>query len=223
MITADIRIHFAGRYIGSPYWIERSQLIEIQKLSGMNRSRATQNRRKALEEYLRANNMTLADYEALEEASNRPFHMSHGKIIIPADRFLSFLGATCDEARAAQRPCDKRQVRSRFMATDFVTDKTKPDGVWHHFVTVSSGTGQKLSNQRGERQDAFIENFEARGSLTFDEQFINAETLRNAILWGGQFVGIGASRPMGMGRFALTHFATRAAALDPAPVLLAAE
>jgi len=214
METYALTIHFAGQYIGNPYWPEMYRLIEITKESGMNRSRATQNKRKALEEHLRAKGLTLADYEALKLKAERPFHINaRGNIIIPAERVLSFLVACCDEVRAAQRACSKEQVRSRFVASDFVTDKTEPDGVWSRFATVTAGAGNKLSNQRGLRENPYIEDFKARGTLTFDPQFVDKDALSNMVRWGGQFVGIGASRKMGKGRFQLMEFAKQALAI----------
>jgi hypothetical protein len=199
-------MNFTGQYIGNPYWPEMFRMIQISKESGMNRAKSQANRRKALEEHLRMKGLTLADYEKLEEASKKPFHTVGDQIVIPAERLLSFLVATCDEARSAQRPCAKEQVRSRFIASDFLTGKTDPDGVWSRFATVTAGTGNKLSNQRGLREDFFIEKFTAAGTLSFDPEFIDPKTLRNAVLWGGQFVGIGASRKMGKGRFELDVF-----------------
>jgi hypothetical protein len=71
-------------YVGHPYWPEMEQLINITKESGMNRARSSANRRAALEEWLRANNMTLADFERLEAEANRPFHLDDdGRIVIP--------------------------------------------------------------------------------------------------------------------------------------------
>jgi len=219
MNTYQLEAHFGGRYIGNPYWIEMYRYIEITKLSGMNRARASQNRRKALEEYLRSIGMTLEQFHELEEKARKPFHTDgDGKIIIPVERVLSFLVSVCDEARSAMRPCPKEQVRSRFEVTDWTTEKTASDGVWSRFVTVSSGTGAKLSNQRGLREDHYIENFTARGQISCDPKFVNVATLQNAIEWGGQFIGIGAARKMGMGRFTLVKFAQvpRAAVLEAA-------
>jgi len=205
MLTFHIKMMFS-KYIGNPYWPEMYQLIEIGKSSGMNRARATQNRRKALEEYLRAKGMTLEDYDALEQKARRPFHTNGREIIIPAERVSSFLVATCDEARPAMRPCAHDQVRSRFVVTDWTTDRTKPDGKWTRFATVSAGTGAKLSNQRGLREDPFIENFHASGELSCDPNFVRVDVLRDVIEWGGQFVGIGAARKMGMGRFTVQEW-----------------
>jgi hypothetical protein len=207
ILTAACVWSFDKGYIADPYWPERSRLIDIQKESGLNRARSDANRRKALEEYLQRKGMTLADYEDLERRSNRPFYTNgSNEIVIPAAQVLAFLVATCDEARSATRPCDPNQVRSRFAASDFLTGTTQADGIYERFATVTSGTGSKLSNQRGLRRSAYIEKFEAKGTLTFDSGFVEPETLRNALEWGGLFVGIGASRKMGWGRFNVTQF-----------------
>jgi hypothetical protein len=207
MIRASIALHFPKGYIAEPYWPERAQLIDIQKGSGLNRARSEANRRKALEEFLKRQGMTLSDYEALEKRAARPFYTNGSdEIIIPETQILSFLVATCDEVRSASRPCDPQQVRSRFIATDMPTGKTQADGIWQRFVTVSSGTGAKLSNQRGLRKSAYIADFSTSGTLTFDEGFVDPATLRSALEWGGNFMGLGAARKMGWGRFALTDF-----------------
>ena len=46
-------------YIAEPYWPEMYEYINITKESGMNRARSAANRRKALEEHLRANGSLL--------------------------------------------------------------------------------------------------------------------------------------------------------------------
>jgi len=209
MLDYDVVIHFAKGYIGHPYWPEMARVIDIQKSSGMNRAKSAANRRKALEGYLTANGLTLADYENLEKLSKRPFYMNGKAIIIPSLHMTSFLVATCNAARAAMRPCDPEQVRARFQVSDFATAKKEQDGVWSRFVTVTAGTGAKLSNQRGLRENPYISNFDATGVIIFDEEFVDPQTLETALRWGGQYVGVGASRKMGWGRFDLIGFTPR--------------
>jgi hypothetical protein len=206
MLTYELSLHFAKGYIADPYWPQLEKLINIQKQSGMNRARSTANRRKALEEHLQSIGMSLAEYEALERAAKEPFYRDDGEIIIPELHVTSFLVATCDEARSATRPCEPNQVRSRFIVTPWRTGKAKPDGVWSRFAVVSGGPGQKLSNQRGLRESQYIKDFTATGRISFDPDFVDAATLQRAIEWGGMFVGIGASRKMGWGRFELKAF-----------------
>jgi hypothetical protein len=208
MLTVEIAAHFAQGYIGHPYWPEMARLVDIQKQSGMNRAKSSANRRKALEEHLRSIGMTLVQYEALEKKAAEPFYRdSDGLIIIPELHVVSFLVATCDQARAASRPCEPHQVRSRFVCSPWTTGKEQPDGNFERFVTVTSGTGQKLSNQRGFRSNPYIAAFEAHGTISFDAKFVNPDTLKRALEFGGMFVGVGASRPMGWGRFELKKFA----------------
>lgn len=207
MLTFHLKIRFVKGYIAHPYWPEMAKLIDIQKQSGMNRAKSSANRRRALEEHLKANGMTLVAYEELERLAARPFHMNgEGEIIIPAEKVHAFLVNTTDMVRSASRPCTTEQIRSLIKVTDWHTSKKKPDGAWERFVVVSAGTGQKLSNQRGFRRSEYISNFEASGEVQIEPQFVKPDTLRNLIAWGGENIGIGAARKMGWGRFELVNF-----------------
>lgn len=210
MLTFQIEATFddpAFGYIAHPYWPEMDRLINIQKESGVNRARSAANRRKALEEYLKQAGMTLAEYDALVEAAARPFHTDDaGHVIIPSSKVLAFLVATTDQLRSASKPCPPDQVRSRIRASDWVTEKTQPDGVWERYAVVASGTGQKLSNQRGLRRSSYVRGFAATGEMSLNPEFVKPDVLRRAIEWGGVNVGIGAARKMGWGRFRLTRF-----------------
>jgi hypothetical protein len=207
MITYNVALSF-GNYIAEPYWPEMAQLIDIQKESGMNRARSSANRRKALEEHLKGISMTLAEYDALEILAHRPFYTDDaGQIIIPAARFLDFLTHTCHKLRSNGRPCDPDQVRSRFQVSDFSTGKTEKDGDFKRFAVVNSGPGGKLSNQRGFRSSQYIADFTARGTITFDPQFVRPPVLETALRWAGDNIGMGSSRKMGYGRFKVAEFA----------------
>lgn len=217
MITIDLSLLFTSPYVANPYWPEMYEVIEITKKSGVNRAKSEANRRKSLEEYLRSIGMTLAEYQALEERSRRPFHATaDGEIVIPAESVMAFLVAANATARAAQRAMPPDQVWSRLAATPFRTGKYGADGTWRRFATVNFGTGARASNQRGLRENAYIEDFEATGSLTFDGQTVDPKTLRNLIDWAGQFVGIGSSRKMGKGRFMVSHWQPREAVIPVA-------
>lgn|SRR5262245_25430976 len=207
MLTYELAVFFGKGYIGHPYWAEKNRLVDIQKESGMNRARSGANRRKALEEYLRGIGMTLADYERLEQLADRPWVTDeHGEILVPERHIEGFLVATCDQLRAATRPCDPEQVRGRLKVTPWRTGRNVGDGKYERFAVVTSGTGSKLSNQRGYRSNDYIENVDATGEISFDPDFVDPKTLKKALEWGGTFVGIGACRKMGYGRFELRKF-----------------
>lgn len=215
MKLLNITLKFDKGYIASPYWPELERLINIQKESGMKRARSSANARAALEQHIKAIGMTLSEYEALEYRAKRPFYTisptpspspsptptPSPTIIIPEHHIYGMLVASADTIRAAGRACPPDQVRTRIHASDFVTDRTAPDGLWERFVTVTSGTGAKLSNQRALRQDYYISNFTAIGTLSIDPDFVKPDVLISMLEFAGRNVGIGASRKMGWGRF----------------------
>jgi hypothetical protein len=185
-------------YIAHPYWPEMFRVIEILKQSGVNRARTEANRRRALEEFLKANQMTLADFEALEKLSQRPFHTNaEGRIVIPADRIASCLVNAVDMAPARIRIPN---LRVALEISVFSTEKTEPDGVWERFAVVEGGQG-KLSNQRGLRRNAYIRDFVAVGEINFDPALVKPKVVSELLDYAGREVGIGASRKMGWGRF----------------------
>jgi hypothetical protein len=200
--------HTPKGYVGDPYWPELNDVIDIQKKSGMNRARSTPNRRKALEEYLVTIGKTLDQYRELEKIAAMPFYRDpeSNEIVIPEHCVMSFLSSTCNQTRSNSRPCEPEQVRSRFVVSPWKTGKMEADGEWKRFVVVSSGPGGKLSNQRSLRVNDYITDFDATGTISFDPDFVDPETLHRALDFGGRFIGIGASRKMGMGRFELRRF-----------------
>lgn len=222
-----VRVHLKS-YIAHPYWPEMERLINIQKESGMNRARSSANRRKALEEHLKSEGMSLADYELLEQAANRPFHVNEaGHIFIPKTSVDAMLVATCDTIRAAGRPCPPNMVRTVLRASQWTTDATPGQArQWERYAVVSSGTGAKLSNQRGLRRNQYVgaepaaeveatAKVTATGTLTPNVEMVKPDVLRRAMEYAGEWVGIGASRKMGWGRFELLDFDEGCEPMDP--------
>ena len=101
--------------------------------------------------------------------------------------------------------------------SEWKTNMTVEDAnSWERFAVVSSGTGAKLSNQRGYRKNLFIgadppegdptAPVIATGTIEIDDQMVKPDVLENALEWAGVFVGIGASRKMGWGRWKVENF-----------------
>lgn len=212
MLTYDIEVAFtAPGYIAHPYWPAMDKVVDVLKKSGYARAKSDKNRRAALEAYLSANDMTLAQFEELQRKASEPFYRgANGEIVIPAHHVYGFMVCATDTAPRAIRPCDASNVRTAIYATDWVTERRAQDGVWERFATVKAGTGQKLSNQRGFRSNAFISNFSAKGKLKLNEDFVEPNSVKKLIDWGAQNIGVGASRKMGWGRFAVTKFSVAA-------------
>lgn len=215
MISLTIDLH---SYIAHPYWPEQERLINIIKESGMSRARSSANRRKALEEYLRQNDMSLTEYEKLEQAAARPFYTDdNGNILIPKRSVEAFLVSVCDQARAANRPCPPDMVRTLLRASAWTTNVTPADALtWERYAVVTAGTGAKLSNQRALRRNDYVgaeppagaatKPVVATGTIDVNVEMVKPEVLRHAIEWGGEWIGIGASRKMGWGRFVVVGF-----------------
>jgi hypothetical protein len=202
-------------YIAHPYWPEREKLINIIKESGMARARSSANRRKALQEYLEANGLDLAHYERLEAMANEPWHLGPaGTIIVPKRSIDGMLTEAADRARAAFRAFPSSMARTAVRASSWVTDALPEDAcTWERFVVVTAGTGAKLSNQRALRVNQYVGSVPpddtltpgkpvtAVASLEIDDEMVKPDVLRNMLRWAGTWVGIGASRKMGWGRF----------------------
>jgi hypothetical protein len=214
----EIEVHLRS-YIAHPYWPEMERLINIQKESGMNRARSSANRRKALEQHLKMLDMKLADYDELERLANRPFHADElGAVVIPKANVDAMLVQTCDTIRAAGRPCPPDQVRTVLRASGWSTNIAEAEALeWRRFAVVSAGTGAKLSNQRGLRVNRYIggdppgeepptDKVIATGRLDPNPEMVRPDVLRSALVYAGEWVGIGASRKMGWGRFDLLRF-----------------
>lgn len=200
-----IRLNFVfgePGYIGNPYWPEMAKLIDIQKRSGMNRAKTDANRRRALEQHLISQGLSYQDYLDLEKLARRPFHMNaDGFIYIPATRVTAMMVNAASVAPAALRPCRPDALRSAIKTSDFLTDKKEPTGIFRRFATVTSGTGAKLSNQRGLREDPVISNFVATGEIHHDPEHVSPKDLLTFLRYAGREIGVGASRKMGYGRF----------------------
>lgn len=182
----------------------------------MSRARSSANKRKALEEHLKMEGLTLADYEALEAEAARPFHLDDtGRVLIPKTNVEAMLVATCDTIRSAGRPCPPDQVRTVLRSTAWHTNiDASAAQMWERYAVVSSGTGMKLSNQRGLRRNLYVgaepptdvpptEKVVATGRITLNPEMVKPDVLRRALEYAGEWVGIGASRKMGWGRFEL--------------------
>jgi len=205
-------------FCADPYRIERDKLIEIEKQSGMNRARSSANRRKALENYLQTEGLTLKDYDDLKAKAEDPWETdAAGNIILPKLVVEAMLVATCHRATSAIRPTSPDMVRTVIRTSPWRTDAT-PDMArqWERFAVVNAGTGAKLSNQRGLRRNAYIganppigdgtKPVTATGTIDINPTMVKPDTLKKAIEWAGEWVGIGASRKMGWGRFTLQGF-----------------
>ena len=196
-------------YIADPYWPEREELISIQKSSGMNRARTEANRHNALKAYLDSIGSTPDAYTELERLAGRPFYKDRDGllIIIPRHQIAGCMVNALDVAPRPLRVVSKDSFRALVKISDLRTDKKLPDGVFKRFAVVTGAGGSggmRLSNQRALRQNPYIENFEATGTLTYTTDVFDDLKLTDFLTFAGREVGIGACRKLGWGRFTVT-------------------
>jgi hypothetical protein len=216
--TIDISLSFEKGYIADPYFPAREQLINLQKISGMNRAKSEDKRQQALKDYLQRQGISQEEYLEIEKAAKEPWYRSEGGIIIPSHQLYGCLIESCRNASATLKPCDPDNLRHVLDVSDLATGKGTHDGIFQRLVMPKSGTGQPLSNQRALRENPFIADFTATGTLAFFPEDLRGEgnTLYDFICWAGQRIGVGASRKMGYGRFQVQTWRVKNG-VEPAP------
>ncbi|QDU81572.1 hypothetical protein Pla110_33140 [Polystyrenella longa] len=186
-------------YIAKPFWPETSDVIDIEKKSGLNRCRTESTRETALKSYLKKEHMTLEDYQELKIKAKREWHRldndnNESPIVIPRHHLAGCLVETVSTTPAAVRGKFKtNSFRHHVRITDFLTEKTKADGVFDRYVKLET------SNQRNRQRDSFIENVVATGTIQILDQ-VNEESLKHLFAHALSETGIGSSRKMGYGR-----------------------
>jgi hypothetical protein len=203
-MTINLEIRLKS-YIAHPMTRERSELISIQKASGFNRARSQAKRKQALAAELEKRGMSEADYTSLTEKANAQFFTLDGTVYIPSRNFQSFLAHVAHVAPKAVAAADYQIIRTAVQVQEpgLVTDRTVADAkVFGRYVKLEA------SNERSWQENSYIEDATATGTLDLDETMLSPKDLRQMIEWGAKYLGIGAARSQGFGRFAITKFET---------------
>ena len=208
-----IELYFAKGYIAHPYWPEREEVINIQKISGMNRVRNEEKRQNALATYLKKMGWDEEMYAELVAKAERAWYRLDNDdetscIIIPSHQMYGCLISAADLCPATLRPCPMENLRHCITLSDFVTEKTQEDGVYKRLVMPKSGQGASLSNQRSLRSNPVIIDFTAKGTIEFWTEDVrdNGDFMEEFLDYAGSRIGVGAARKMGYGRFEVTTY-----------------
>lgn len=187
-------------YIAHPFWPEQKQLIEIQKKSGMNMARGETKRAAALRAELEKRGLSEADYESIQKAAAKPFHVSEaGWIYIPSrnvESFLAHVAQVCPRAMRGGLTAQNAHSSTVVVTPGLITQKRQPDGEFTRFVKL------EMSNERSLQSNSYIEDFEAVGRLELADG-LRKEDIFRLMEWGGREIGMGASRSQGYGRFSV--------------------
>lgn len=211
MVTVQVKISIK-KYIAHPYWSELAQVIDIQKQSGVNRVRSEDKREAALANFLKKQGKTKEEYDALVLKSKRSWYRKNNDdlnspIVIPSHQFSGMMVQAAMSAPAGAR-IDPTELRSIIEVSDFVTTKTKCDGVFSRYIMPKDGSGKPLSNQRQLQTNEHLLDVEASGTLVIDTERAKVDSVRALLDHAVSRTGIGAARKMGYGRGKVVSFTT---------------
>lgn len=212
-VTCRATIVFDGPngYICDAYTPAMGKLITITKKSGISRCRSEKTRKAALEAYLEKISMSLAEFRQLEADAKDSWdgHRVDKMLCITPERWLSHLSAVAYFQPRSQRFCDPDNVRTAVQCPKsliFAPGKVKEDGVFERLVQPKDGTGKPLSNERILAKSGYVRDVSCDIEMAVDTDFVEPEAIAQAMIWGGQRVGVGAARKMGFGRYRVTKF-----------------
>ncbi len=193
-------------YIANPFWPERSQVIEIDKLGGVAQQKSEPKRLLARQGQLDKMGLTMADYERLVARSNRAWYRKDpedetSEIVIPRHHLAGMLVQAVGHApKSVRGGFDKDSFRHVVRLSDLTTGKYTHDTVFSRYVKLET------SNQRNLQTSYVITNFKATGTveLLADAKVADLERLLKFALMQ---IGLGSSRKMGYGRGELVSLA----------------
>lgn len=198
------------RYVADPYWPEQEQVITIRKRSGMDNSRAGEEKRQEkLSTYLRKIGMTAGEFAELEKKAGQAWYRINrndekSPIILPSRQLTGMLVHAATSAPAGSR-INPDNLRSLIKVSDFVTNKTKADGKFSRFVVPKDGKGNPISNQRRFMEDEYIQDFRAEGTVEFGDS-LKPDNVKTLLEHAIMTVGVGACRKMDYGRGEVVAF-----------------
>jgi hypothetical protein len=154
--------------------------------------------------------MDIKQYNELIEKSKRQWYRKNhdnpkSTIVIPMHQMYGMLvyGAMTAPAGCRVNPDN---VRSVMQVSDFVTNKTKCDGVFSRYVMPKGPEGKPISNQRRLTENEYVEDVEATGKITIDPNEIKGTVVKDLFEHALHRNGIGACRKMGYGRGTVVAF-----------------
>jgi len=189
-------------YIAHPFWPARSQCIDIEKKSGVNRQRSEDKRLAALKAECDKQGITYERYlELREEAAEQWYRRDDKTIIIPRHQIAGALVQVIGSAPKVLRgPYTRDNFRALVQIGDFMTDRKEADGVFGRFVKLEKSTQRNW--QENEYIGVYLDQgqpFRAHGQISVAESK-HKDTVKAIVSAAVTQVGIGAARKMGFGR-----------------------
>jgi hypothetical protein len=186
-------------YIAAPFWPEKSDVINIKKMSGESRQKSEDKRALAIIGHLTKIGMTEEQYVDLQKKADRQWYRKNpdddsSPIVLPRHHLAGCLVQTVGTSpKSIRGPYEKDSFRHHVQLSDFVTEKTAKDRLYDRYVKMDT------SNQRSRCISEVIEDFEAVGTISL-EAGTKIEPLMHLLEFSLSNTGLGSARKMGYGR-----------------------
>lgn len=187
-------------HISHPYWAEKELTIRIEKDSGCNRLKSPEKKVSAIKAQCDIVGISYESYLDAVKAAKAQWYMQNGKIYIPRHQIHGALVQAVGLAPKALRGVfTKDNFRAMVQISDFVSNKTSPDGIYTRYVKDA------VSNMRRLTQNEYVGEYldkgapvEFKGTICCDDNKLeNVKRLMTEVVTN---IGIGACRKMGWGR-----------------------
>ena len=197
------------RYIGHPFWPETSEVINVQKKSGMNMARTEDTRAAKLKAYLKQQGLTQKDYDRMVELAARPWYRvdnldSTTEIVIPSHQISGCLVQACKKAPAGAK-LDGERLRSIVHTTHLTTGRTEADAIYDRYVRPVDAQGRP-GKERRPTLNEYLEGFTAHGTVEINPDYVKPEQVKNLVVFAFDAIGVGACRKMGYGLGRVVQF-----------------
>jgi hypothetical protein len=191
-------------YICNPFTPAKSQMVTIEKESGVRRLRSDDKIEQALLNYLTNAGLKLEDYyRIVKEAQQEWIKNDEGHIIIPQLQIEAAMRESSKKIPKAMK-IDGNWIGSIIQVSDFVTPRKECDKKFARMVKIKDAKGIPLSNEPRETVNEVIREFEAVGTVIFDTNDVKLGTVLDFLMYVGKYNGVGSARGLGFGRFVVS-------------------
>ncbi len=193
-------------YIANPYWPEVEWLFQLEKAAKVHPRHGDDKRKLLIETHCKDKGIAIERVEEarrkiVEEKWYRVGNVPTGNIYIPHHQFAGCLVQSL-QSHALKSVINKDAFRSFVTVGHLFIEpaKKKADGTYDRYVKNPE------TNLRRLQSDEYIANFVATGDIHFRDDVVEPEKLESLIKFAGEWVGVGAARKMGRGKYKLIGF-----------------
>jgi hypothetical protein len=193
------------KYSAQPYWPEVQWILKLEQKAGCHPKHKPEKRKMLIEAYCEQNGITMeqVDKARAKIENDKWYRNDAGKIIIPRHQFSGCIVQSLG-THPLKSVISADQARSFIQVSDMVSDREKPDWVYGRYIK------RPESNMRGYQENDVCTNVEFKGYVEYNSEIVSTDNVESLLIYAGKWIGIGGSRKMALGRFAVISFVERA-------------